>query len=163
MVDKETLPYRPCAGVLLFNAAGLVFVGRRLDTPDAWQMPQGGIDEGEEPADAALRELAEEIGTDAATIVAETRGWLTYDLPDDLIGKVWRGRWRGQRQKWFACRFEGTDSDIDLDTAHPEFGAWRWVPMTDLPNLIVPFKQTLYREVIRELAPAVTAAVTRDG
>jgi len=163
VIDKESLPYRPCVGILLFNADGLVFVGRRIDTPDAWQMPQGGIDKGETPTTAAMRELTEEIGTDTATIVAETADWLTYDLPDELIGKIWNGRWRGQRQKWFACRFDGIDSDIDLSTTHPEFDAWRWVPMAALPDLIVPFKQTLYHAVIRELGPAVTNDTAQKG
>ena len=163
MIDKLSLPYRPCVGILMFNTDGLVFVGRRLDTPDAWQMPQGGIDQGEAPSVAALRELSEETGTAAATIIAETAGWLTYDLPDELIGKVWKGRWRGQRQKWFAGRFDGTDSDINLNTGQPEFDAWRWVPLADLPNLIVPFKLALYRDVVRELGPAVAAATARKN
>ena len=151
------LPYRPCVGILLFNEAGQVFVARRCDTPDAWQMPQGGIDPGETPAAAALRELAEEIGTNRAELVAETREWLHYDLPDHLIGVVWHGRWRGQRQKWFAARFVGTESEINLATAHPEFDAWRWVRPEDLVSLVVPFKREVYRTVVAELLPAIQA------
>lgn len=148
--DPERLPYRPCVGVMLVNADGRVFVGRRLDTADAWQMPQGGIDPGETPAVAALRELREEIGTDAATIVAESAGWHRYDLPPHLRGKVWGGRFRGQEQKWVLCRFTGTDGDIDLNAGEPEFDAWQWVPMDDLIRLIVPFKRDIYRAVVEE-------------
>lgn len=150
-------PYRPCVGILLFNTAGLVFVAQRLDTPGAWQMPQGGIDPGETPAIAALRELEEEIGTAHAALVGETRGWLRYDLPEHLIGKVWRGRWRGQEQKWFAARFLGTDGEINLETKHPEFDAWRWVEPARLVELVVPFKREVYQAVVAELAPLITA------
>jgi putative (di)nucleoside polyphosphate hydrolase len=132
MTDPTTLPYRPCVGVMLINPAGRVFVGQRRDTPDAWQMPQGGIDRGETPRVAALREMEEEIGTAAAEIVAETQDWLRYDLPPDLLGRVWGGRYRGQKQKWVAARFTGTDADIDLATAHPEFDAWQWVEPAEL-------------------------------
>jgi putative (di)nucleoside polyphosphate hydrolase len=158
-MDVSTLPYRPCVGLLLFNPAGLVFVGERADMRGAWQMPQGGIDRGEEPVDAARRELLEEVGTDRAEIVAETAGWHAYDLPPHLVGRVWRGRYRGQRQKWFALRFVGEDRDIDLDaTGHPEFIAWRWVAPADLPRLTVPFKRTVYDAVLAELAPVIEAA-----
>ncbi|HYE50420.1 MAG TPA: RNA pyrophosphohydrolase, partial [Azospirillaceae bacterium] len=134
-IDPELLPYRPCVGIMLLNGQGHVFVGRRKDTPDAWQMPQGGIDEGETPRQAALRELEEEIGTARAEVLAETAGWHRYDLPPHLLGKVWGGRFRGQEQKWVCCRFTGTDADIDLATAHPEFDAWRWVPVDELIRL----------------------------
>ncbi|HKJ74885.1 MAG TPA: RNA pyrophosphohydrolase [Alphaproteobacteria bacterium] len=148
MTDKNNLPYRPCVGAMLFNSDGQVFVARRIDTvAEAWQMPQGGIDDGEDPRDAVLRELEEEIGTDKFEIVSETDDWLTYDLPDELIGKVWRGRYRGQRMKWFALRFTGTDSDIDLDTDHPEFEDWRWLPLDQIADMIVPFKRTVYQAV----------------
>jgi putative (di)nucleoside polyphosphate hydrolase len=158
----SALPYRPCVGILLFNDSGQVFVAERCDTPGAWQMPQGGIEPGEAPADAALRELAEEIGTDHADLVAETREWLRYDLPDHLIGTVWHGRWRGQQQKWFAAHFTGTDSEINLATAHPEFSAWRWVQPEQLVSLAVPFKRDVYRAVITELLPAIGARHSGD-
>ena len=152
-VDPTTLPYRPCVGVTLFNREGLVFVARRIDTEmEAWQMPQGGIDEGEEPRITALRELEEEIGTNKAEIIGESQGWLTYDLPPELVGKVWRGRYRGQTQKWFAMRFLGEDSDINLETAHPEFCAWKWERLERLPNLIVPFKRKIYQDIVSEFA-----------
>lgn len=153
-VDPASLPYRRGVGIVLFNRDGLVFTARRLDTRvEAWQMPQGGIDEGETPLQAALRELKEEIGTDAAEVIAETRGWLTYDLPAELVGKVWKGRYRGQTQKWFALRFTGQDADIDINTEHPEFAEWRWSPFDRLVDRIVPFKRELYRAVCREFAP----------
>lgn len=145
------LPYRPCAGIMLINAAGLAFAGQRIDTTtEAWQMPQGGIDPGEEPCDAALRELGEEIGVtpNKVALIAEAPGEFFYDLPDELIGKVWKGKWRGQRQKWFLYRFLGEDTDIDLATPHPEFMSWRWVDPRELPKLIVPFKRQLYEDVI---------------
>lgn len=147
------LPYRPGVGIFLLNAAGEIFVAQRIDTrQEAWQMPQGGIDEGETPRQAALREMAEEIGTDRAEVLAESRGWLTYDLPPELVSKVWKGRYRGQKQKWFALRFLGEDSDIDLATPKPEFLSWRWLPADRLTDLIVPFKRALYRDVLAEFA-----------
>lgn len=162
--EKAALPYRPCAGIMLVNDAGHVFVARRIDTPgDAWQMPQGGIDDGESPAEAALRELHEEVGTDKGEIIAETGDWLTYDLPDDLIGKVWKGRFRGQKQKWFLVRFTGRDSDIDIATDHPEFDAWRWMPLAEVPRHIVPFKRAIYEQVVAEFAPLVDALVAERG
>ena len=146
------LPYRPCVGMLLLNAAGQVFVGRRIDTAkegdNIWQMPQGGIDKGETPEQAVLREMTEEIGTDKAEIVAESAQWLHYDLPDHLVGKVWKGKYRGQKQRWFALRFLGSDDDIRIDTDEPEFDAWKWAEMADLPKLIVPFKRQTYEEVV---------------
>jgi putative (di)nucleoside polyphosphate hydrolase len=145
--------YRPAVGIMLLNHANLVFVARRIDTAvEAWQMPQGGIDEGEEPRAAALRELEEETGTGKATILAESRRWLRYDLPAEVAGKIWGGRYRGQRQKWFAMRFTGRDSDIDLATEHPEFMDWRWAPPEQLPELIIPFKRQLYHDVLDEFA-----------
>ncbi|MFO0995928.1 MAG: RNA pyrophosphohydrolase [Alphaproteobacteria bacterium] len=143
--------YRLGVGVMLMNMAGLVFVARRNDMPgDHWQMPQGGIDGGEAPRDAALRELKEEIGTDRAAILGEARRWFSYDLPPDLARTAWGGRYRGQRQKWFAARFLGDDREIDLETEHPEFTEWRWIEATALPDLIVPFKRQLYLDVIEE-------------
>jgi putative (di)nucleoside polyphosphate hydrolase len=148
-----SLPYRPCVGVMLARPDGRIFVGRRIDTPEAWQMPQGGIDPGETPEVAALRELGEEIGTSAAEIVASSAGWYRYDLPPDLVGKVWGGRWRGQEQRWVLCRFTGRDEDIDLATHHPEFDAWRWVAPHEAVALIVPFKREIYAAVTAEFAP----------
>ena len=154
--DKHNLPYRPCVGVMLLNPRGDVFVGQRIDTSvEAWQMPQGGIDDGEAPEVAAFRELEEEIGTAKARILAESRDWLNYDLPDHLIGKVWKGKYKGQRQKWYAMRFEGDDSDIVLETRHPEFNAWRWMKAEDLPQVIVPFKAALYTRILDEFLPVV--------
>ena len=154
--DAELAFYRPAVGIMLLNRERRVFVGRRIDMPAglaAWQMPQGGIDPGETPAAAALRELREEVGTGKAEILGETEGWHHYDLPAEIARGMWRGRYRGQRQKWFAMRFTGADTDIDLATEHPEFDAWEWVAPERLPDMIVPFKQTLYREVLAELRP----------
>jgi len=155
--------YRRGVGVMLFNREGLIFVAKRRDTPgEAWQMPQGGIDPDEEPREAALRELDEEIGTANAEIVAEARNWLMYDLPDELIGKVWGGRYRGQAQKWFVARFLGADSEIDIGKhADPEFSAWKWVPLDSLPTLIIGFKRDLYQAIVAELGPKVKAAVAK--
>ncbi|MFO1129698.1 MAG: RNA pyrophosphohydrolase [Rhodospirillales bacterium] len=148
------LPYRRGVGAVLFNDAGLVFVATRIDTPgEAWQLPQGGIDDGEKPRRAVLRELAEEIGTADADILAKTP-WLSYDLPEDLVPRVWGGRFRGQRQRWFALGFRGRDDDIRLDaTPHPEFDAWRWAPLATLPSLAVPFKRPLYAALVAAFAP----------
>ncbi|HEY3911015.1 MAG TPA: RNA pyrophosphohydrolase [Stellaceae bacterium] len=154
MVELETASqtYRPAVGIMLLNGRGRVFVARRIDIAPApaWQMPQGGIDPGETPRQAALRELAEEIGTDKAEIVAESRGWMTYNLPAALAAKVWGGRHCGQRQKWFMMRFTGCDADIDLAASHPEFDAWRWVAVDELPRLIVWFKRQVYIDVVTE-------------
>ncbi len=153
---KERLPYRRGVGLMLLNREGLVFVARRGDVPyDAWQMPQGGIDEGETPREAALRELREEIGTDKAEILAESRGWFAYDLPQELIGRAWGGRYRGQRLKWFALRFLGRDEDIVLDSHEPEFVEWKWVAAEELPRLIVPFKRRVYLDVLAEFGDLI--------
>jgi putative (di)nucleoside polyphosphate hydrolase len=145
------LPYRPNVGAVLFNPSGQIFVARRADLQNAegpaggWQLPQGGIDEGEDPRGAVLRELAEEIGTDKAEIIGEHPDWVTYDLPPDLIGVALGGRYRGQRQRWFALRFTGVDADVRLDLdPHPEFDAWRWASLSDLPSMAVPFKRPIY-------------------
>jgi putative (di)nucleoside polyphosphate hydrolase len=146
--------YRPNVGIMLLNATNEVFVARRIDgPPDAWQMPQGGVDKGEEPRAAAFRELKEEIGTDKAELIAESAGWLRYDVPADIAGRMWRGRYRGQRQKWFLTRFTGREEDIDLATEHPEFSAWKWVAAERLPELIVPFKRAVYVAILEEFRP----------
>ena len=145
------LPYRPCAGIMLINRDRRVFVGQRIDTTlEAWQMPQGGIDPGEDAQTAALRELGEEVGVspDDVEIVAEAPEELTYDLPPELIGKVWKGRYRGQRQRWFLLRLTAADAAIDIATAHPEFRSWRWIAPAELPTLAVPFKRDLYRRLL---------------
>jgi putative (di)nucleoside polyphosphate hydrolase len=153
MADPHTLPYRLNVGAVLFGPDGRVFVARRINMPDAWQLPQGGIDEGEDPRAAVLRELEEEIGTAKADIIGEHPGWLQYDLPPALLGVAWGGKYRGQKQKWFALKFRGTDEDIDLN-AHqpPEFDAWKWVPLAELPLLAVDFKRDIYTILARDFA-----------
>jgi putative (di)nucleoside polyphosphate hydrolase len=161
MIDPATLPYRPCAGVMLVNRAGRVFVGQRIDsTLEAWQMPQGGIDPGEDALTAATRELGEETGVrpDKVELVAEAPDELFYDLPPELVGKVWKGKWRGQRQRWFLFRFLGEDGDVAIDTPHPEFRSWRWSDPDDLPAMIVPFKKALYEAVLAAFRPHLDAS-----
>ena len=145
------LPYRPGVGIMLINQRDQVFVAQRIDNPGpAWQMPQGGIDKREEPLQAAWREMREEIGTDRARFIGESKDWLQYDLPADLVPQLWKGKFRGQRQKWFAFRFLGTDCEINIATEHPVFSSWRWAELAELPKLIVPFKRELYRAQIAE-------------
>ena len=159
-VDPETLPYRPCVGVMVLNATGLVWVGHRIPELDSefagtdklWQMPQGGIDKGEDPLAAARRELFEETGIESVSLVAEAPGWINYDLPAHLVGIALHGRYRGQTQRWFAFRFEGKESEIRVNPPpgghKPEFDRWDWRPMADLPDLIVPFKRGVYEDVV---------------
>jgi putative (di)nucleoside polyphosphate hydrolase len=147
------LPYRSCAGVMLINAEGLVFVGQRKDNfSEAWQMPQGGVEKGEAPRDAALRELEEETGVaaDLVSVIAGTEGWVPYDLPHDLVPKLWKGRYRGQEQKWYLMRFHGTDDQVNIETEHQEFSAWKWMPVDQLLGSIVPFKRAVYEAVLEQ-------------
>jgi putative (di)nucleoside polyphosphate hydrolase len=156
----EDLPYRPCVGVMVLNRAGRAFIGRRIEGPEhtdmthAWQMPQGGIDSGEDPWTAALRELREETNIDSVKRIGEIAEWLNYDIPRHLVGLAWKGKYRGQTQKWFALRFTGGESEIDIahpGGAHePEFAAWRWEAIENIPDLVVPFKRAVYQRVVRE-------------
>lgn len=151
--EVAALPYRPCVGLVIVNRDGRVFAGQRIDNPGpAWQMPQGGIDPGETPREAALRELAEETGIapDRVEILAETRDWLRYDLPPELVPRLWGGRYRGQKQRWFLMRFLGSDADIDIRAGHPEFSRWAWLAPEDLLARIVPFKRDTYARVFAE-------------
>jgi len=159
VVEPSALPYRPCVGVMLLNGDGKVWLGRRLPkwvgdkSAHIWQMPQGGINKGESPRDAALRELEEETSVTDVEVLQEIPHWLTYDLPDELVGIALKGRYRGQRQRWFAMRFHGSDQDIGIGARggrKAEFDAWRWSPIEDVPRLIVPFKRPIYETVIRE-------------
>lgn len=158
MSESDTLPYRPCAGIMLANRDGLVFVGQRIDNPgDAWQMPQGGIDPGEDPEVAAFRELGEETGllSDHVDLIARSKEEYFYDLPPELQGNIWGGRWRGQRQWWFLMRFKGDDADVRIDGHHPEFSQWKWAEPAELPRLIVPFKRRIYEGLVSEFGPLI--------
>jgi len=158
-MPAEPLPYRPCVGMMVLNRAGLAFIGRRIEGPEhidsthVWQMPQGGIDRGEDPWPAALRELREETNISSVERLGEVEEWLNYDIPPELMGRAWNGRFRGQTQKWFALRFTGEDSEIDIETPagghEPEFVEWRWEPIGNLPELVVPFKRKTYERVVK--------------
>lgn len=154
LIERDDNLYRPCVGITLFNPEGLVFVGERLDHPGAWQMPQGGIDEGEDIDIAVFREMEEEIGTNSARILGMIDDWIYYDIPARTAEKLWNNRYRGQRQKWVALEFTGNDSDIRLDAfMHPEFARWKWVPLPSLLDYVVPFKRDVYTRVMREFEP----------
>ena len=165
-MDLSKLTYRPCVGLMVLNARGDVWVGRRVPATDKkepggwWQMPQGGIDDGETPAAAALRELREETGIRSASILGESRDWHPYDLPAHLMGKLWGGKHRGQTQKWFAIRFDGPDTEINIapDDHDQEFDAWRWASIDEVLDLIVPFKRQVYAAVIAEFRPLVVSS-----
>jgi putative (di)nucleoside polyphosphate hydrolase len=176
--DPATLPYRPCVGLMVINRDGLVWVGRRIGSPPQkalaaangriggwWQMPQGGIDDGEDAARAAMRELAEETGMRTAQILAESALWYHYDLPPNLVGRAWGGRYRGQRQKWFLMRFTGEDSEIDIFPRDhdPEFDRWRWAAVDELDELIVPFKRDVYAQVVAEFRDKVGPMASRGA
>ena len=150
----EQRPYRPCVGIFLLNNDGLVFAGRRIDSrAEAWQMPQGGIDTGESPLQACMREMREEIGTNTAELVSQHDDWLYYDIPLPLADRLWQGRYKGQKQKWMALRFTGDDSDINIATEEPEFCEWKWLSPHDLVDLAVPFKRDVYQNVLAAFAP----------
>lgn len=156
--DFSELPYRPCVGLVILNRDGLIFAGRRIDNQaEAWQMPQGGIDEGETPREAALRELGEETGLrpEHVEILSESADWIPYDLPEPLMGKLWGGRYRGQTQKWFIARLTAPDSAIDIETEEPEFSEWRWMDAPALMQAIVPFKRDVYQKVLSEFGSLI--------
>lgn len=156
MVDISKLPYRDCVGMMVLNAQRQVFMAQRIDTrTEAWQMPQGGVDAGEDITQAALRELLEEIGTNHVEILTEHPEWLYYDIPADLVPKLWGGKYRGQRQRWFLMRFWGDDAEINLETEHPEFHAWQWVELNEVAKRIVPFKRDLYEQVVAAFRPFI--------
>ena len=150
----EQRPYRPCIGIFLLNNDGFVFAGRRIDSRvEAWQRPQGGIDAGESPLQACMREMREEIGTNTAELISQHDDWLYYDIPLPLADRLWQGRYKGQKQKWMALRFTGDDSEINIATEEPEFCEWKWLSPHDLVNLAVPFKRDVYQNVLGAFTP----------
>ena len=154
MKEYSERPYRPCVGICLVNDDGLIFAGKRIDNrAEAWQMPQGGIDEGEDAITACFREMSEEIGTNKAELLAEYPDWLDYDIPEPLANKLWDGTYRGQSQKWMLLRYQGTDSEINIATDIPEFEQWQWMSPDKLVELAVPFKKDVYRALMAEFAP----------
>ena len=162
MARFEALPYRPCAGMAVFNRDGRVFIGRRIDGPEhvdevhVWQMPQGGLDENEDPYEGALRELYEETNIRSVEKLGEIKEWLYYDIPREIAGKAWKGKYRGQKQKWYALRFTGDEREIDIANPagghKPEFVEWRWEPLKNTPDLVVPFKRATYERVVAEFS-----------
>ena len=150
--SEQELPYRPCVGMMILNKdRDMILVGKRIDSKaNAWQMPQGGIDTGETPSKAALREMKEELGTNNAVIVSESKQWYSYDVPKALIPRLWNGSYKGQRQKWFLIQFNGSDSEIDINTENPEFAEWKWVPKDELLDVIISFKYRLYKAILNE-------------
>lgn len=162
-IDLTSLPYRPCVGIMLINKMGQVFVGERIDTPEAWQMPQGGIDAGEDPLRAAYRELQEETGVQAPDVILldQSADWLFYDLPAELLseGKLWRGRYRGQKQQWFLMQLNTDDSAISIDGDPAEFARWQWVAIDDITGLIVPFKRDIYAQLVEEFGPIIDTII----
>jgi putative (di)nucleoside polyphosphate hydrolase len=168
MPPFESLPYRPCVGTMVLNHQGRAFIGRRIDGPEhvdethVWQMPQGGIDRGEDPWPAALRELYEETNIRSVEKLGEIEEWLSYDIPRDIVGQAWKGKYRGQTQKWYALRFTGKESEINItspgDGHDPEFVEWRWEPVKNLPGLIIPFKRPVYERVVKEFAKFAKSA-----
>lgn len=158
----EKLPYRRGVGMMIINNEGQVFLGKRVESKyEAWQMPQGGIDNAETPSKAVQREMMEEIGCNKGEIIAETKKWYSYDIPEFLVSKLWDGKYKGQKQKWFLIRFTGENSDIDIQTDNPEFREWCWADITDLPQLIVPFKKLLYDAVLEEFTPLIADLVKK--
>lgn len=154
MKEYSERPYRPCVGICLVNDDGLIFAGKRIDNrAEAWQMPQGGIDDGEDAVTACFREMAEEIGTNKAALLAEYPDWLDYDIPEPLANKLWEGTYRGQSQKWMLLRYQGTDADINIETDIPEFEQWQWMSPDKLVELAVPFKKDVYRALMAEFLP----------
>ena len=155
MKNLKDLPYRNGVGIMIFNDQKKIFVGKRIDNQEAWQMPQGGVDKDEDFETAAKRELYEETGIQSIRIVQSSKQEFIYDLPNHLLGKIWKGKYKGQKQKWFLMKFLGPDSEINISQKHPEFNEWKWVDLDELPRLIVPFKKKLYESIIKEFRTSI--------